>query len=353
MNHRHEGGPEPHTYQSTTRPCTPTTTTTARLHDDVGSDPASPEEEVDEREMTQSGEGHSPEGSPSSPPLHIPVLPFLVADDDVVPRARKPALRRPEAVAANQGEDNSSEDPDALHIQFEIRPVRAWTKHARNIGVPVVLATQEHRRLHREFCMRFEKNIEETFQHPPHPPHLLVRDYRRHPQSDGEVRDEVLEIPTPTGEEEVVTPTGDEDILTTCTQCRLGVGRFQGEEGALLYGGCLVEGCRHREEDIEPWTPMSSHSINSPNTSELESLEAFASGEVIEEIFDVPPSTDASSQTLASTEKEATTMDEGQEWALEIAVREEAIDGHVNTMMLHPIRPHRSSTTWESLTRCA
>lgn len=59
-----------------------------RLHDEVGSYQASPEEEVDEREMTQSGEGHSPEGSPSSPPLHIPVLPFLVANDEVVPRAR-------------------------------------------------------------------------------------------------------------------------------------------------------------------------------------------------------------------------------------------------------------------------
>ena len=159
---------------------------------------------MDEREMTQSGEEHSPEGSPSSPPLHIPVLPFLVDDDEVVQRARKPALRRPETVAVNQDEDNSSEDSDALHIQFERRLVRAWTEHARNIGVPVVLVTQEHRRLHREFCMRFERNIEETFQYPPHPPHLLVRDYPRHPQSDDEVRDEA-EIPTPTGDEEVVT----------------------------------------------------------------------------------------------------------------------------------------------------
>ena len=185
-------------YQSTTRPRIPTRTTTTRLHDDVGSYPASPEEEVDEREMTQSGEEHSPEGSPSSPPLHIPVFPFVVADDEVVPRARKPALRRPEAVAANQDEDNSSEDPDALHIQFDGRLVRAWTEHARNISVPVVLVTQEHRRLHREFCMRFERNIEETFHYPPHPPHLLVRDYPRHPQSDDEVRDEVLEsLPLP------------------------------------------------------------------------------------------------------------------------------------------------------------
>ena len=142
-----------------------------------------------------------------------------------------------------------------------------------------------------------------------------------------------------------MTPTGDEDILTRCTQCRLEVGRFQGEEGVFLCGGCLVEGCRHREEDIEPWTPMSSHSINSLNTSELESLEAFAGGEVIEEIFDVPPGTDASSPTLASTEEEATTMDEGQEWALEIAMREEAIDGHVNIMMLHTARA-RHGRVW-------
>ena len=110
--------------------------------------------------------------------------------------------------------------------------------------------------------MRFERNIEETFQYPPHPPHLLVRDYPRHPQSDDEVRDEAEEIPTPIGdEEEVVTPTGD--------------------------------------GDIEPWTPLSSHSINSLNTSGLESLEAFAGGEVIEEIFDVPPGTDASSPTYS------------------------------------------------------
>ena len=146
-------------------------------------------------------------------------------------------------------------------------------------------------------------------------------------------------------------PTGGEDILTQCTQCRE-VGRFEGEGGALLCGGCLVEGCRHREEDVEPWTPMSSHSINSLNTSELESLEAFAGGEVLEEIFDVPSTRDASSPTLASTEEEATTMEEGQEWALEIAMREEAMDGHDNIMMLHPTRPHRSSTTWESLTKC-
>ena len=45
-------------------------------------------------------------------------------------------------------------------------------------------------------------------------------------------------------------------------------------------------------------------------------------------------------------------MDEGQEWALQIAMRGEAIDGHVNIMVLHPTRPHCSSTTWESLTRC-
>ena len=159
---------------------------------------------MDEREMTQSGEEHSPEGFPNSPPLQIAVLPFLVADDEVVPRERKPALRKPEAVAANRDEDNLSEDSDALPIQFERRLVRAWTEHACNIGVPVVLVTQEHRRLHREFCMRFERNIEETFEYPPHPPHLLVRDYPRHPQSDDEVRDEA-EIPTPTGDEEVVT----------------------------------------------------------------------------------------------------------------------------------------------------
>lgn len=97
---------------------------------------------------------------------------------------------------------------------------------------------------------------------------------------------------------------------------------------------------------------MSSHSFNSLNTSELESLEAFAGGEVIEEIVDVPPGIDASSPTLASTEEGATMMEEDQEWVLEIAMKEEATDGHVNIMMLHPTRPHRSSTTWESLTRC-
>ena len=104
--------------------------------------------------------------------------------------------------------------------------------------------------------------------------------------------------------------------------------------------------------NIEMWPPMSSHSTNSPNTSVLESLEAPAGGEVIEDIFDVPTGMDTASPTLASTDKEATTTDESQDWVWDIAMREEAIDRHINIMMLHPIRPHRSSMTWESLTRC-
>ena len=250
--------------------------------------------------MTQSGRINFLGGFPSSPPLHIPVLPFLAADDEVVLRARKPALRRPEAVAANQDEDNSGDDSDGF-FQSVCRLARAWTEHARNIGVPVAPVTEEHRRIHGEFCRGFESIIEEAVQYPPHPPHLVVRDYPRHPQSDDEVRDEVLEIPTPTGDEEVVTPTGD--------------------------------------EDIEPWTPVSSHSTNSMDTSELESLKAYAGGEVIEEIIYVPPGMDASSPTLASTEEEATAIDEGQEWALEIAMG----GGHRWARQHHDAASHMST----------
>ena len=67
----------------------------------------------------------------------------------------------------------------------------------RNIGVPLVLANLEHRRLHGDFCMRTQRNIEETFHYPPHPPHLLIQDYPRHPQSDDEVSHEAEEINTP------------------------------------------------------------------------------------------------------------------------------------------------------------
>ena len=173
------------------------------LYDDVGAYPDTPDTEAvteDELdlpstvEMTQSGEEElasptSPVESPVADPTRRPLLPLTNPSDDDVPdpslRVRRTTVEEDEEAArralrrANAADRFPEDMVDPFDDMF-FQEVRAYII-ARNAGIERDAREMRFMQRRAEIDRRYNQQ-----EYPPHPAHLMRRDYPRHPNSGDE-----------------------------------------------------------------------------------------------------------------------------------------------------------------------